>query len=197
MPQRTVALVTGEHYHLYNRGHNHQPIFFDRENYLFFLRRVRNYLLGDTQTLEIQVLVVAYCLMPNHYHLLLCPLDNKLSRHMQRLSISYTKAINKRHNHTGALFQGQFQVAHVDQDEYLLHLSRYIHLNPVTAGLVEYPEDWEFSSYRDYVGIRQGTLPAPDIVLSQFPSPDAYRDFVEGYRPRDKEFISHLLLDDA
>jgi REP element-mobilizing transposase RayT len=197
VPQRTVALVTGEHYHLYNRGHNHQPIFFDRENYLFFLRRVRNYLLGDTQTSEIQVLVVAYCLMPNHYHLLLCPLDNKLSRHMQRLSISYTKAINKRHNRTGALFQGQFQVARVDQDEYLLHLSRYIHLNPVAAGLVEYPEEWEFSSYREYVGIRQGTLPAPDIVLSQFPSPDAYRDFVEGYRPRDKEFISHLLLDDA
>jgi hypothetical protein len=116
---------------------------------------------------------------------------------MQRLAISYTKAINKRYNHSGALFQGPFQVAHVDHDEYLLHLSRYIHLNPVAAGLVEHPEDWEFSSYRDYVGTRQGTLPAPDIVLSQFPSPDAYRDFVEAYKPGDKEFISHLLLDDA
>ena len=83
----------------------------------------------------------------------------------------------------------------VDRDEYLLHLSRYIHLNPVTAGLVRRPEEWTFSSYRDYVGLRQGTLPMPDAVLAQFASWEAYREFVESYRDRDLEIIGHLLLD--
>ena len=83
----------------------------------------------------------------------------------------------------------------VDRDEYLLHLSRYIHLTPVIAGLVRQPEEWAFSSYRDYVGLRQGTLPVADAVLSQFASRRAYREFVESYRDQDVETIEHLLLD--
>jgi putative transposase len=203
MPQRATPLVAGEHYHLYNRGHNRQDIFFERENYLFFLRRVRKYLLGedetseDSETSEVYTTVVAYCLMPNHFHLLVRPQDDELSRRMQRFSISYTKAINKRYNRTGALFQGQFQAVHVDRNEYLLHLSRYIHLNPVMAGLARQPEAWEFSSHRDYIGLRQGTLPAPGVVLSQFPTPGAYQAFVKSYQPADKNIISHLLFDDA
>jgi REP element-mobilizing transposase RayT len=216
--------VAGQYYHVYNRGHNRQAIFFERENYSFFLRRVREYLVGESsasaavsaetrlpklrtlrlrsgqacgslEALEVHAVVVAYCLMPNHFHLLVQPLDDQLSRRMQRLSISYTKAINKRHGRSGALYQGQFQAAHVDRDEYLLYLSRYIHLNPVEAGLVRRPEDWEFSSYREYVGLRQGTLPTPQVVLSQFSSPSAYREFVEACRPGDSKLVAHLLLD--
>lgn len=85
---------------------------------------------------------------------------------MMKLSVSYTKAINKRYGRVGSLFQGPFRAVHVDRNEYLLHLSRYIHLNPVTAGLVPQPEEWEFSSYREYIGLRNGTLPEPKIVLS-------------------------------
>ena len=114
---------------------------------------------------------------------------------MQRFSISYTKAINKRYRRAGSLFQGPFQAVHVDQDAYLMHLSRYIHLNPVQAGLVQRPEDWEYSSYRDYIGLRQGTLPQPDIVLAQFPSVAAYREFVESYVESDKKIIASLALD--
>ena len=201
MPRRSVPLMAGEHYHIYNRGHNRQDILFERENYLFFLRRLREYIIGETQTSEVSetsevwTSVVAYCLMPNHFHLLVSPQDDQLSRRMQRFSISYTKTMNERYERIGALFQGQFRAAHVDRNEYLLHLSRYIHLNPVAAGLVARPEDWEFSSYRDYVGLRRGTLPNPSIVLSQFATPAEYQKFVELYRPGDEGIIDHLLLD--
>jgi putative transposase len=83
----------------------------------------------------------------------------------------------------------------VDENSYLLHLSRYIHMNPVTAGLVTRPEGWAFSSYRDYVGLRDGTLPVPDVVLSQFPSRQTYRAFVESYRDQEARIIAHLLFD--
>ena len=135
--------------------------------------------------------------MPNHFHLLIGPRDDELSRRMQRFSISYTKAMNERYERIGALFQGQFQAVHVDRNEYLLHLSRYIHLNPAAARLAARPEDWEFSSYRDYVGLQQGTLPSPSIVLSQFATPAEYQKFVELCRPGDEGFIDHLLLDKA
>jgi REP element-mobilizing transposase RayT len=196
MPQRTVKLSPGEYYHLYNRGHNRERIFFERENYLFFLRRLRKYLLPILD-------VVAYCLMPTHYHLLAhikktseVLETSEVSRAMMRFSVSYTKAINKRYDRVGALFQGAFRAKHVDRDEYLVHLSRYIHLNPVASGLVERPEDWEFSSYREYVGLREGTLPKPDIVLSQFRSPEAYRAFVESYADGEREVIADLLFDE-
>ncbi len=189
MPYRNIVFRAGEYYHLYNRGNNFQPIFFERENYLFFLRQLHEYLKADT------VETVAYCLMPNHYHLLVHLCTDNLSSIMQPFSLSYTKAINKRYARVGSLFQGRFRAVHIDRNEYLLHLTRYIHLNPVTARLVPRPEDWEFSSYLEYIGLRNGRLPHPDIVVSQFPSQNAYRVFVEGYVEDDKRIIEHLMFD--
>ena len=207
MPRRTIPLVAGGYYHVYNRGNNRQLIFFERENYLFFLRRVREYLIGgeaddsfrgssDTKPTRRFCTIIAYCLMPNHYHLLVSPADDEFSRHMQRFSISYTKAINKRYKRVGALFQRKFQALPVNQNDYLIHLSRYLHLNPVAAALVDRAQDWEFSSYREFVCLREGTLPTPDIILTQFSSSDGYRRFVESYQPSDKGIISHLLFDE-
>ena len=104
MPRRPIPLVAGTYYHIFNRGNNRQAIFFDRENYVFFLDRMWEYLLemipdsDCSETGQIAATtIVSYCLMPNHFHLLVCPHDNDLSNRMQRLSISYTKAINKRY----------------------------------------------------------------------------------------------------
>ncbi len=133
--------------------------------------------------------------MPTHYHLLILLNEADLSHKMQLFSISYTKAMNKRFDRVGSLFQGAFRAKHVSENKYLLHLSRYIHLNPVAASLVEQAKDWEFSSYREYVGLRAGTLPQPETVLSQFPPPEGYREFVESYVPREREIIADLLFD--
>ena len=197
MPQRDIQFSTGDHYHLYNRGNNRERIFFERENYLFFLRRLRQYLLPILE-------VVAYCLMPTHYHLVVQIKTNKtsevfktseVSRAMMRFSVSYTKAMNKRYDRVGALFQGAFQAKRVDSDAYLAHLSRYIHLNPMLAGYGSSPEEWEFSSYAEYLGLRDGSLPVPEIVLAQFPSREAYQAFVEDYAPTERERIASLLFD--
>lgn len=84
----------------------------------------------------------------------------------------------------------------MDRDSYLTHLSRYIHWNPVAAGLAKRPADWAFSSYRDYVGLRAGTLPVTDLILSQFPSRHAYQTFVEHYHDENVRKIDHLLFDE-
>jgi len=140
--------------------------------------------------------ILAYCLMPTHYHLAVRLRTDALgARVMQPFTVSYTKAVNKQQGRTGSLFQGPFQAVLVDRDEYLVHLSRYIHLNPVVGGLAVRPEEWVFSSYREYVGLREGTLPVPDVVLSQFDSRESYQAFVEECRPEDDELIEELLMD--
>jgi REP element-mobilizing transposase RayT len=188
MPRRKVSFFAGGYYHIYNRGNNHEAIFFERENYLFFLRQLRKYFVCDA------VEIVAYCLMPNHYHLLIRLKTDNLADILQRFALSYSKAISKRFNRVGTLFQGPFKAILVEKEEYLLQLSRYIHLNPVKAGLVTRAEDWEFSSYRDYIGLRDGTLIVPDVVLAYIPTRQAYREFVESYQ-EGQQLIEQFGLD--
>ncbi len=185
MPRREVILQAGNYYHVYNRGNNRQLIFFERDNYIYFLRQLRHHLINRG------VDIIAYCLMPNHYHLLVYLKTEHFSKLMQAFSLSYAKAINKRYKKVGSLFQGRFQAIYVDKDEYLLNLTRYIHLNPVEANLVEKAEDWEFSSYQEYVDLRRGSLPKLDGVRS---SAAAYRDFLEA-TIRDK-LIQHLTFEE-
>jgi putative transposase len=188
MPYRETPFRAGEYYHLYNRGCNFQPIFLEQDNYRHFFWLIRQHLLSD-------VALVAYCFMPNHYHLLVQLLSVDLSQRMQAFGVAYTKAINKRHGRVGPLFQGRFRAIHVDRDEYLLQLSRYIHLNPVAARLVERPEAWQFSSCQEYFSLRANTLLCSEIVLAQFGSHADYQRFVEA-DARDDGGIRHLLLDD-
>ena len=187
---RRVQIRAGHYYHFYNRGVNQEPIFFCSENWAFFIQRMRKYFTSDL------IHVVAYCLLPNHYHFLVRVNHDDVGRKvMQPFTVSYTKAVNKQQERSGHLFQGAFQAKLVDNDSYLIGLSRYIHLNPVVAQLVATPAQWLFSSYQDYIGIRNGTLPCPEIVLSQFPSQQAYIDFVESSAPSNTKLPDDLLFD--
>lgn len=159
-------------YHVYNRGNEKQTIFFNRENYIFFLRKIRNEWLPYCN-------ILAYCLMPNHFHFLIMP--NALAckpvylkekeTHMQYLSkaigktlSSYTQAINIEQERTGNLFQKKTKSKLISTNEndvsleYLLAGVYYIHANPLAADLVQTLDEWEFSSYKDYCGSRNGTL---------------------------------------
>jgi REP element-mobilizing transposase RayT len=189
MPRRITPFFDGGFYHIYNRGNNREPIFFERENYLFFLRRIREYFIPE------EIEIIAYCLMPNHFHMLIRLLIADVSDVLQAFTLSYVKSINKRFQRVGSLFQGPFESRLVEQNKYLLHLSRYIHLNPVAAKLVKRAEDWEFSSYRDYVGLRNGTLIHPKIILDQLGA-EGYRKFVEDYQLADDKDIHHLFFDE-
>lgn len=128
----------------------------------------RFYLLLQEGTHRFGYRVHAFCLMTNHIHLAVQIGDIPLSRGMQNLSFRYTRWINRRENRTGHLFQGRYKAVLVDGDSYLLELVRYIHLNPVRAGLVENPEEYPWSSHCAYLG--RETLPwlTTDWLLAQF-----------------------------
>jgi putative transposase len=136
MPPRMISFTQGHFYHIYNRGSACQPIFFEEENYLYLLRLVKKYALVTGIT------VIAYCLMPNHYHFLVRQdSDNPAGLLFQRVFNAYTKANNKKYNRSGTLFQGRYRCILLVKTSHLFQLCRYIHANPVKAGMVAYPEN--------------------------------------------------------
>ena len=171
---RRMQFLTGERYHLYNRGNRTAEVFHAREDYLYFLRQLRDYLQDYPVTL------IAYCLMPNHYHLLTRQDgDNAIPEMMQAFGTSLSKTYNKKYDTVGSLFQGKFRDEHVGDMGYLRYLARYLHRNPVQAKLCHAPEDWEFSNYRDVIGRRHGTLCDFSPVLERFEDyANIYREFV-------------------
>jgi REP element-mobilizing transposase RayT len=176
MPHRDIVFTQYGYYHLYNRGARRQNIFRERDNYLFVLQQMRRY------SRELHVSIIAYCLMPNHYHVL-ARQDGDAPAGLlpQRVFNSYTKAYNKRYNLSGTLFEGRFQALAVTTDVHLAHLCRYIHANPVKHGFTKHPDDWEFTNYAEWVGTRAGTLVDHLFVADHFPTVDAYRAFLDEY----------------
>ncbi len=137
----------GAVYHITARGNGRQAIFHDDRDYLKFLE-----IFVKTQE-RFNWLCHAYCLMGNHYHLMIETPDANISKGMHRLNAAFSQAHHKRHETVGHLFQGRFKGIVVDRESYLLELARYVVLNPVRAGLVGRPEDWPWSSYRAMVGL--------------------------------------------
>ncbi len=192
MPYRDDVFRRGQYYHIYNRGVGKRAIFFNPGNYEHFVRLLGRYH-GRSRTT-----VIAYCLMPNHYHLLLRQeADEALSRFIGVLFNAYVQAVNRQQGRRGPLFEGRFRHAHVDREEYLVHLCRYIHLNPVQARLAKAPERWQYSDYLDWIGQRPGTLTDVTFIRDHFGAPDSYRSFVNAYADQTQALdeIRKYLLD--
>ena len=136
----------GAVYHVTSRGDRREPIFEDDEDRDAFLMVVAQ------ATERFDAVVLAYCLMGNHYHVVIHTRRGNLSRLMQQLNGVYTQAYNRRHNKVGHLFQGRFKGILVDENAYLLEVCRYVDLNPVRARMVRDPGNWRWSSYRAHTG---------------------------------------------
>jgi REP element-mobilizing transposase RayT len=181
MSIRKVTFVPGEFYHVYNRGNSKQIIFHDKQDRDRFLALL--YAVNSKQNIifrlvfndmykfdrgERLVSIGGYCLMSNHFHLLLVETeDGSISKFMQKLTTAYSMYYNEKYSRTGSLFEGKFKSEHIDGDRYLKYMFSYIHLNPVkiidknwkTDGIknkqkvLEFLKNYQYSSYRDYLGI--------------------------------------------
>ena len=132
-------------YHVMNRGRRGEQIFLEERDYKTFLEL----LMESAQLWHLRI--VAYCQMPNHYHLLVQTPDANLSRCMRHINGVYTQRFNRLHQCDGQLFRGRYKAILVDADSYLLQLVRYIHRNPLRAGIVEELSSYEWSSHRGYL----------------------------------------------
>lgn len=192
MPQKRPEYLPGHYYHFYNRGAHKVSIFREPDNYLFVLQKMRKYVA------EFKLTMIAYCLMPNHYHFLTRQ-DAKHAAGLlpQRVFNSYSKAYNKRYGHSGTLFEDNYKVKPIQTSSYLLHLCRYIHGNPVKDGLVDNPADWPYSNYLDWIGERNGALIDRDFIQSQFGNAQEYKKFLFQYlQSRDLPDGVQTFLDD-
>jgi len=161
-----MKFEAGNWYHIYNQGNNQQRIFYEKENYLFFLSKIKVLPRDDFN-------IIAYCLMPNHFHLLIYTdfgreyeilKSKKYSRKLGSLLSSYAKAINKKYRRSGSLFRQKTKAKCLSStrqsgERYIRTCFHYIHQNPLRAGIISDLHQWAFSSYRDYAGLRNGTLP--------------------------------------
>lgn len=164
----------GAHYHVTSRGNEQKDIFKsrrDREQFLSYL---------ESSVTRYGATIHAYCLMTNHYHLLLETPEGNLPEVMRHINGAYTNYYNTKRKRAGHLLQGRYKAILIEADGYLLELTRYIHLNPVRCGMVTKPEAHPWSSYPDYIGAR----PAPgwlciNMVKERFGDGNKYREFVE------------------
>lgn len=208
---RTFSFAPGEFYHIYNRGTEKRNIFMsdiDRDRFLALL-----YLANQSDPIDLKlqgstllemterrtgdplIEIVAYCLMPNHFHLLIRELEEGgISKFMQKLTTGYTMYFNKRHERNGSLFQGRFKATHVADDRYLRYIISYIHLNPVKlidpkwkeAGIAsqehaeQYLESYTPSSYLDYLGRErpERRILAREALPEYFSSDADFKTFV-------------------
>jgi putative transposase len=173
MPERIVPLTPDNYYHIYNRGVNRGLIFYSDRNYQFFIDRMLIHIKPNSD-------ILAFCLMPNHFHLLIrVDSPDFVEEALRPFLLSYAKAINREQDRIGPLFQGRFQANLVEGDEHLLDCVKYIHLNPVKANLVKTPDQWKYSSYSNYLGKSKNVFINTSIILNFFDSLSEFINFTE------------------
>ena len=168
----------GAFYHVTSRGNERGKIFFEKEDY----KKFKYYLKGAHE--KFGIVIHAYVLMGNHYHLLIETPEANLSRAMHYINGAYTAYINRKNKRSGHLFQGRYKAIIVDRDSYLLELSRYMHLNPVRVGMVDQPGLYPYSSYNCYLSSVKDEIVQKDFILGMLSkkkkeAKSRYRDFVE------------------
>jgi putative transposase len=224
MPARKIPLVSGEIYHVLNRGINDIPIFSQANDYHRFITTFgyyqnespplkfsylklipiaeRDNLLNKMrQRRNWQVDILAYCLMPNHFHFILKQLGNNgIANFIRYVNNSYSHFFNNKYHRKGPLFEGRFKAIHIHTDNQLLHLSRYVHLNPFTSYLIKNINllpSYPYSSLLEYIEKNQPGICHKSIILDQFPKASNYKKFVfdQAEYQRTLDQIKHQLLE--
>ena len=174
MPLRNIQFTKSNYYHIYNRGAARQSIFRQEQDYTRLLYKIKEVLL------TCQLAMIAYCLLPNHYHWLVRQDGDIPVRQLpKRVFGSYSQFFNRKYQRTGRLFERPFEAILVEEDDYLHHLCRYIHTNPVKHGLVTSPGLWPYSNYLDWVGKREGSLLDRNFIHTHFPMAGQYEAYVQ------------------
>lgn len=226
MPAKNTVktYIANSYYHIYNRGVDKRTIFQDKQDYKVLLSYLKTALLPppDPKTLQKTVTVqgssfkgiprqpnnfcksiqlTAYCLMPNHFHFLIRQVEiRSIEAFMRSVLTRYSKFFNQKYKRKGHLFEGIYKAVHVDEEPHLLHLTRYIHLNPIE--LTDDITKW-YSSYAEYLKIRNTSWVKPDDILEFFEpgtlpmlrKHHTYKNFVENHKEDSKEFLGKLALE--
>lgn len=221
MPIRTTPLISGGYYHVINRGNASQPIFRKDHDYHRFVETLQHYQCSNPsprfshlQNLlpEIKegilkkhkegpkrVAIIAFCLMPNHFHFLLKQKEDQgIYNFVRQLANSYSRYFNTKYNRRGALFEGRFKAIKVETETQLLHLSRYIHLNPHSSHLIKNINQlftYPYSSLPEYLRSADGGICQKEVILTHFlNTKDGYRKFVldQADYQRSLKEIDHL-----
>lgn len=220
---RKIVLANEQIYHVFNRGVERRTIFTTKWEYQRSLGILKYYRFANLPTRFSQILkltkeerekiitelrksndklveILAYCLMPNHFHFLLKQLQTDgVKKFISNFSNSYTKYFNTKHERTGPLCEGIFKAVLVETDEQLVHLSRYIHLNPVSSFIIPIDEleQYPWSSFKEYLGIINEPFCEKNIVLDLFPSIKNYHKFVldQVTYAQELDKIKHLTIE--
>jgi len=228
MPAKNTVKIYIENgiYHVYNRGVEKRCIFQDEQDYKVFLKNLKETLSTPTNHQDLLkeitfkgqtfkgitrqpknyhslINLYAYCLMPNHFHLLISQTkDRQMDQFMQSISARYAIFFNKKYKRKGSLFETRYKASLIDQEPYLLHITRYIHLNPQK----QYQDLTKaYSSYADYLKIRHTTWINTNFILDLFKPSDipslknnyTYKNFVEDYSINSEEFLGNETLEDT
>lgn len=194
MAQQQVVFANNEIYHVFNRGVEKRQIFLEEKDFKRFIETMQYYQIKNPpvrfsfrnrqsiikhkidETLLVEI--ICYCLMPNHFHLLIKQLyEGGISLFLSKISNSYAKYFNTKYKRVGPLFQGFFKAVRVIDDRQLLQVSRYIHRNPISKFLVKDLKTYRFSSYRQYINLEDGFC-SDKIIRNQFDSAKEYEQFV-------------------
>lgn len=201
---RKCIFVNDQIYHVYNRGIERRTVFMNKREYQRALETLKYYQLMQIpkkfseylnlsleakelyinniyQKLKKQIEIIAYCLMPNHFHFLIQQKEEGgIQKFMANFTNSYTKYFNTKHARVGPLFQGIFKAIHIETTEQLIHISRYIHLNPVASFITQIDklEKYPWSSYGEYINLSLVNISNPSLIINSFKSIDDYKKFV-------------------